>query len=148
MRDTACFSMYSDMSTRTMALSSSNMNSASALASSVLPTPVGPEEDEAADGPVGIAQARAVAADGVGNQRHRFVLTDDALVQPLFHMDELLHFAFEHARDRDAGPLGDDLGDVFFVDLFFEKRRAGFDGFEIVVGRLRCCARSRPACRI
>ena len=37
-----CFSMYSDMSRRTIACSSSNRNSASARASSVLPTPVGP----------------------------------------------------------------------------------------------------------
>ena len=41
-RLTECFSMYSDMSMRTMARSSSNRNSASVLASSVLPTPVGP----------------------------------------------------------------------------------------------------------
>src|SRR4051795_3605176 len=34
--------MYSDMSTRIIACSESNMNSASARASSVLPTPVGP----------------------------------------------------------------------------------------------------------
>ena len=42
MRATACFSMYSDMSSRIMAVSSSNRNSARALVSSVLPTPVGP----------------------------------------------------------------------------------------------------------
>ena len=40
-RATACFSMYSDMSSLTIALTSSNKNSASAFASSVLPTPVG-----------------------------------------------------------------------------------------------------------
>ena len=34
--------MYSDMSMRTIARSSSNRNSASVRASSVLPTPVGP----------------------------------------------------------------------------------------------------------
>ncbi len=49
--------MYSLMSMRTMARSSSNRNSASARASSVLPTPVGPEEQERADragwGPTG-----------------------------------------------------------------------------------------------
>src|SRR5216110_1994704 len=43
-RDTACFSMYSDMSMRTMLCSSSNRNSASARAVSVLPTPVGPRK--------------------------------------------------------------------------------------------------------
>ena len=41
-RATECFSMYSDMSMRTIALSSSNRKAASALVSSVLPTPVGP----------------------------------------------------------------------------------------------------------
>ena len=41
-RETECFSMYSDMSMRTIACSSSNRYDASALVSSVLPTPVGP----------------------------------------------------------------------------------------------------------
>ena len=41
-RETAWRSMYSDMSIRTMACSSSNKNSARARASSVFPTPVGP----------------------------------------------------------------------------------------------------------
>ena len=43
-RATACFSMYSDMSMRIIACSSSKRNSASALAVSVLPTPVGPRK--------------------------------------------------------------------------------------------------------
>src|SRR5205809_105940 len=41
-RATECFSMNSDMSMRTIDSSVSNRNSASALQSSVLPTPVGP----------------------------------------------------------------------------------------------------------
>ena len=41
--DTECFSINSDMSTLISALSSSNTNSASALVSSVFPTPVGPK---------------------------------------------------------------------------------------------------------
>src|SRR5918994_2167033 len=41
-RAKVCRSWYSDMSSRTIARSSSNMNSASARASSVFPTPVGP----------------------------------------------------------------------------------------------------------
>ena len=55
--------------------------------------------------------------------RQRRVLADHALAQALFHLDELLHFAFEHARDGNAGPLADDLGDVFLVDLFFQHAR-------------------------
>ena len=41
-RETANFSMYSDISMRIKDSSLPNMNSAKALASSVLPTPVGP----------------------------------------------------------------------------------------------------------
>ena len=41
-RDTLYFSIYSLISMRTILLSSSNRLSASAFASSVLPTPVGP----------------------------------------------------------------------------------------------------------
>ena len=41
--DTECFSMYSLISMRTIFCSSSNRLSARALASSVLPTPVGPK---------------------------------------------------------------------------------------------------------
>src|SRR6266850_870905 len=41
-RDTVCFSMYSDMSSRTSDFSSSKRYSASAFASRVFPTPVGP----------------------------------------------------------------------------------------------------------
>ncbi len=75
--ETVCFSMYSLMSMRTMARSSSKRNSASARASSVLPTPVGPEEEERADGPVGVRQAGPAAPDGVGHRRDRLVLADD-----------------------------------------------------------------------
>ena len=42
--ETECFSINSDMSTRNNAFSSSNINSASALVSSVFPTPVGPRK--------------------------------------------------------------------------------------------------------
>ena len=51
--------MYSDMSIRTIASWESNMNSASARANSVLPTPVGPEEQERADRAVGVLKPGA-----------------------------------------------------------------------------------------
>ena len=70
---------------RIIACSSSNRNSASARASSVLPTPVGPEEDEAAERAVRVLQSRARAPDRVGDGDDGLVLADDALVQPLFH---------------------------------------------------------------
>ena len=41
--------------------------------------------------------------------------------QPLLHLHQLLALAFEHARDRDAGPRGDDLGDVLLGDFLGEQ---------------------------
>ena len=52
-RDTVCFSPYSDMSKEISAFSSSNKNSANALASSVFPTPVGPAKMKEPDGRFG-----------------------------------------------------------------------------------------------
>ena len=99
------------------------MNSASARASSVLPTPVGPEEQERADRAVGILQPGARAAQGAGHRADRLVLADHPLVQPLLHVDELLDLALHQAGDRDAGPLGDDLGHVLGVDHVLEEPR-------------------------
>ena len=73
MRETVCFSWYSDMSRRTIAFSSSKRNSASARASSVLPTPVGPRKRNEPMGRFGSfmpARARrTAAADGVRRPR-------------------------------------------------------------------------------
>ena len=79
----------------------------------------------------------AVEAARVGNRTDydRLVLEiwtdgritpDDALTQAVLHRDQLLHLAFEHLGDGDAGPLGDDGGDVFFVYLFLEHSVGGF----------------------
>src|SRR4030095_3125929 len=124
-RATVCFSMYSDMSTRIIARSSSKRNSASARASSVLPTPVGPRERNEPMGRVGGGAAGAVgsgetgprAPDRVGHGAERLVLADDAAAEALFHVDELLDLALEQPRDRDARPLGDGGGDVPLVEL-------------------------------
>ena len=82
------------------------------------------QEDERTDRPLGIAQPRARTANGIGHALERCVLADHALPQALFHGDQLLDFAFEHLRDRNAGPLGDDAGDVFFVHFFFQHALA------------------------
>src|SRR2546425_638867 len=73
-RATVCFSMYSDMSMRIIARSSSNRNSASARASSVLPTPVGPRNRNEPIGRLGSLRperarrtALATATLGVGH---------------------------------------------------------------------------------
>ena len=75
------------------------------------------EEQERADRPARVAEAGPGAPDGVGHGLDRLVLADDALVEPLLHLDELLELALHQLRDRDPGPGGDDLGDVVGGDL-------------------------------
>ena len=71
------------------------------------------EEEEGAVRPVRVAQARARAADGIGDRAHRLGLTDDPMAERRFHRQQLFPLALQHLGDRDAGPLGDDLGDFF-----------------------------------
>ena len=78
------------------------------------------EEHEAAERPIRILEPGACAAHGVRDRRDRFVLPDDAGVQPLFHLEQLLDFAFHQPADRDVGPAADDFRDVFLVDFLLE----------------------------
>ena len=80
------------------------------------------EEDERADGPVRVLQARTRTAQRVGHRLDGRVLPHDAQVQPLLHVHELLHLAFEERVDGDARPRGDDGRDVVLVDLFLHHR--------------------------
>ena len=92
------------MSMRTIARSSSNRNSASALASSVLPTPVGPRNRNDPVGRSGSATPDAGPPDGVGDCAHRIRLADDALAEPVLHPQQLLGLALEQPTGGDAGP--------------------------------------------
>src|SRR5829696_3259138 len=79
------------------------------------------QEEERADRAVGVLQAGARATDRVGHRADRLVLADDAVVQALLHVDELLDLALHEAADRDAGPARDDLGDVLAVHDVLEE---------------------------
>src|SRR5947208_15325762 len=132
-RATVCFSMYSLMSRRTIAFSSSNRNSASAFARSVLPTPVGPRNRNEPSGRFGSCMP-ARATDRVRDSRDRFLLADHALVQPLLHLEELADLALQELRDRDAGPLPHNLGDVLGRDLLGEHLVSPLELDELLLG--------------
>src|SRR5712671_4724225 len=105
-RDTECFSMYSDMSMRMRWSSDSNRNSASALQSSVLPTPVGPRNKNDPYGRFGSPRpARCL------------VLTDDALMQRVFHQEQLLALALHLFRNRDSRRARYHFGDLLGAHL-------------------------------
>jgi hypothetical protein len=61
-------------------------------------------------------------------------LADDPLTQALFHLYQLLPFAFQHAAHRDAGPAGDHLGDIFVIHLFLEHLLVPLERFQILFG--------------
>ena len=84
-----------------MARSSSNMNSASARASSVLPTPVGPRKTNEPIGRFGSCRPGARAPERVRDGLDGLVLADDALVQPLLHVDRA-----SRSRPRAAATTG------------------------------------------
>lgn len=105
---------------RTMAFSLSNRYSASAFGQLGFANASGTEEQEAADGLVRVGQARTVAADGAGNRRDGLILADDALMQLVLEVDELLHLALHHLGHRDAGPGGHHLGDFLLRHLLLK----------------------------
>ena len=77
----------------------------------------GTQEQEGADGLVGVGDAGAAAEDGLGHQTHRLVLTHHPLVEDLLQMEQLFPFALHQAGDGDAGPALDDAGDLLLGDL-------------------------------
>lgn len=112
--------MYSDISMRIMAFSSSNRHSASAFASSVLPTPVGPRNKKLPIGCSGSASPARLRRIAPGYRRNGLVLSNHSLMQTILKIDELFHFALHHLRDRDARPRRNHLGDLVFSDLLFQ----------------------------
>ena len=112
--------MYSDMSRRIIARSSSNRNSASARASSVLPTPVGPMKINEPIGRLGSESPARLRRTALDTRIEGVFLADNPLAQALFHGHQFLGFAFEQAADGDAGPFAYQRGDIFFVHFFLQ----------------------------
>ncbi len=97
------------------------------------------------------ARALRTASD---TSSDRFVLPYNAHAQPVFHVQKLLHLAFEHPGHRNPGPLGHDLRHVLVVHLFFQDllmrlNVSQFPGFsfelllelqELAVAQLGCAA--------
>ena len=101
--------------------SESNSDSASARESSVFPTPVGPRKMNEPIGRLRVLDARARPDHRVRHQLHGLVLADHALVQHLVEAQQLLALALHQARDRDAGPAGDDLRDLVLGHLLAQQ---------------------------
>ena len=75
-----------------------------------------PKEDEAAERAPGVSDPRPRPPDGVRHSLDGLLLADDALVQALLHVDQLLSLVFEQAVDRYACPQRDQAGHVLRID--------------------------------
>ena len=85
------------------------------------------QEQERAERAARILKPGPRAAHRVGHQPHRLVLSDDAVVQALLHVDQLLDLSLHETRDRNPGPLGHHLGDVLLVDFLLEHALVELD---------------------
>src|SRR5262250_1317825 len=76
------------------------------------------EKDKRADWALRVGKTRTATAYGVRNTRKSIVLANHPLTQALFHVYELLRFAFEQTTDGNSSPFAHQLRDVFFVYFF------------------------------
>ena len=83
----------------------------------------GAEEEERAERAVRVLDAGAAALDGLGDDAHGLILADDALVERIFEMQQLVALALHEAGSGDAGPALDDLGDLLLCDLVAQQTR-------------------------
>ncbi len=99
----------------------------------------GAKEHEGADGAAWIAEAGAGAADGVGDGFDGFFLADDTAFEKRFHFLKAFAVPFEHFGDGNAGPFGDDLGNLlggnFLADEGGFRFELGVEGF-LAFGKL------------
>ena len=110
------------MSMRTIARSSSNRKSASDLASSVLPVPVGPRNRNEPVGRFGSGMPARERRTASLTASHRLALADQPLADDLLHPQQLGGLALEHPAGGDAGPGLDDVGDLLGADLLADQR--------------------------
>src|SRR5215218_1957643 len=74
------------------------------------------EEDERSARAVRVFYAGEGTPYGAGDGLYGLVLPDDAPVQGVLHLQEPCGLFLGHLLDRDAGPHGDDLGDLVLTD--------------------------------
>src|SRR5947209_7152346 len=75
-----------------------------------------PHEDERPDRLLGLLEPGPRAPDRPRDGGDGFLLADDALVQRLFHTQQLQGLLFLQLEERDPGHLGDHVGDILLRD--------------------------------
>ena len=111
------------MSMRTSAFSSSNRYVGERLRELGLADAGRAEEQERAGRPVGVGDAGARAAHGLRDRADGILLADEPLAELGLEVQQLLGLALAQLVDRDAGPRGDDGGDVLVGHLVVDHAR-------------------------
>ena len=84
-------------------------------------TAVGNDREAQLDPPATAAPIES-AASALANLSHGLMLPDDTGVQLVFHAQQLVALAFEHAIDRDARPARDHARDILFGHFLAQHR--------------------------
>lgn len=79
------------------------------------------EEGETADRAVRILQSCAGTNHRFRNSRYRFILPDHAPMQLIFQLEQLLHFAFEEARNGNTRPAADYCRDILLAHFLLNR---------------------------
>ena len=83
----------------------------------------GTQEEKRAGRTIRVADSRPGTTHRVRNRLDRSVLPNEALVQALLHVEQLLLLALHHPPNRDASPRGNDLGYVRGANLLRDHSR-------------------------
>ena len=118
-RETACFSMYSDISIRIMFCSSSN-KILPGIGQFGLADPGGSEKDETAHRPAGVIDPGSGTDHGIGNRiQPPAVRPPDGADVP--EAGAVFTFSFHHPPNGDAGPSRDDFRNILRPDFFTKQ---------------------------
>ena len=128
-------------------VSSSNRLAASALASSVLPTPVGPRNRKEPMGLVGSLMPALERMMASVTFCHALILADDPFMQFLIQMQCLISLTLRQLCHRNAGPTGNDPCDFLLGYRFMNQRQIlGFSPFPPPASSCFFSCGRRPYC--
>jgi len=97
----------------------------------------GAEEEERPGRPVWVGDPRPRAPHRIRDRPYRVGLADQTRAEVLLHVQELRRLALQQPPGGDAGPRGDDVGDVVSTDLVLDHDvRSTARGFRLVAIRL------------
>ena len=80
------------------------------------------EKQKTANGPIGISESDPAAADSSRNCPHRVALSHHAAGEAFLHLKQPAALIFRDGGNRNTGPLGNHLSNVFLQDRTGQAR--------------------------